>query len=222
MLPSHIRFDRRGFVIGSIAPDCIIENADWSDFTPPRAVTHFMTGEIKTTADHEGFYRRYIANAANASREESAFLWGYYAHLVTDAMFQAFQRDDERVAACFARLKRNPDAWARFAGLPETYDSVKAVFGRAGLERDIAYLESRYLDGNPDNAYDTVLRRTTDFPDYLDFLPPGAITRKIPLMAKDAHGAAPMALLLFSEEEYEAFVSAVCERLMRLILKKIG
>ena len=28
--------DRTGFCVGNIAPDCNIENEDWSAFTPPR------------------------------------------------------------------------------------------------------------------------------------------------------------------------------------------
>ena len=32
---------RRGFCVGSIAPDCNVENADWTVFTPPRQMTHF-------------------------------------------------------------------------------------------------------------------------------------------------------------------------------------
>ena len=31
---------RRGFCVGSIAPDCNVENADWTGFTPPRQMTH--------------------------------------------------------------------------------------------------------------------------------------------------------------------------------------
>ena len=33
---------RRDFAMGSIAPDCNLENADWSAFIPPREVTQFM------------------------------------------------------------------------------------------------------------------------------------------------------------------------------------
>ena len=30
--------DKRGFCVGNIAPDCNVENSDWTSFTPPRAV----------------------------------------------------------------------------------------------------------------------------------------------------------------------------------------
>lgn len=43
-LPS---LDRHGFCIGNIAPDCNVENEDWTAFTPSREVTHWMQGERK-------------------------------------------------------------------------------------------------------------------------------------------------------------------------------
>ena len=34
--------DRHGFCVGNIAPDCNVENEDWTAFTPSREVTHWM------------------------------------------------------------------------------------------------------------------------------------------------------------------------------------
>ncbi len=34
--------DRHGFCVGNMAQDCNVENEDWTEFTPPRAVTHIM------------------------------------------------------------------------------------------------------------------------------------------------------------------------------------
>ena len=42
--------DRLGFCMGSIAPDCNVENEDWTAFTPPREVTHWMSGNSKYKA----------------------------------------------------------------------------------------------------------------------------------------------------------------------------
>lgn len=41
------KLDRRGFCVGNIAPDCNVENEDWTAFTPSREVTHWMQGERK-------------------------------------------------------------------------------------------------------------------------------------------------------------------------------
>ena len=37
--------DRHGFCVGNIAPDCNVENEDWTAFTPSREVTHWMQKE---------------------------------------------------------------------------------------------------------------------------------------------------------------------------------
>lgn len=44
VLQEFTEIDRRGFCVGNIAPDCNIENADWTAFTPSREVTHWMRG----------------------------------------------------------------------------------------------------------------------------------------------------------------------------------
>ena len=71
---------RRGFCVGNIAPDCNVENADWSAFTPSRTVTHWMQSERKSAADCEAFYSECIAKRADQidSEEEYTFLLGYY------------------------------------------------------------------------------------------------------------------------------------------------
>lgn len=58
--------DRHGFCVGNIAPDCNVENEDWTSYTPSRAVTHRMSGERKaawrtiwTGIRHPGILRRY-------------------------------------------------------------------------------------------------------------------------------------------------------------------
>lgn len=37
--------DRRGFCVGNIAPDCNVENEDWTAFTPSREITHWTVKE---------------------------------------------------------------------------------------------------------------------------------------------------------------------------------
>lgn len=37
------------FCVGNIAPDCNVENDDWTSFTPPRELTHWMTGNFRDT-----------------------------------------------------------------------------------------------------------------------------------------------------------------------------
>lgn len=215
--------DARGFCIGSIAPDCNIENADWTAFTPPREITHFMRGKSKLTADYESFWADYAEGRQITSDEEYAFLCGYYAHLITDVEYQRFGRDEARVAAMLARVKAEPSLYAQIAGQPETFDTIKAAFGRKRLFADIARYEARYLAANPAASYLTVLRRTETFPDYLDFLPPGAIARKIKVMATlpEADGADGDGVF-FTEEEYRRFLAQTSNIIFQRLIPRGG
>ncbi|MBP3704874.1 MAG: hypothetical protein J6I98_04985 [Clostridia bacterium] len=70
--------DRHGFCVGNIAPDCNVENEDWTAFTPPREVTHWMDSEKKLVTDSERFCAEYIEKrrAQITSAEELSFLSG--------------------------------------------------------------------------------------------------------------------------------------------------
>ena len=50
---------RHEFCVGNIAPDCNVENEDWTQFTPSREVTHWMTAGRKVAADCDRFYEEY-------------------------------------------------------------------------------------------------------------------------------------------------------------------
>ncbi len=221
LLSMGLPLDRRGFVVGSIAPDCNIENADWSAFVPPREVTHFMHTKSKSSADYEAFYTQYLRAGIFQSEEHRAFLWGYYAHLVTDVRFHLFSHDEERIAASFARIRVTPVLREALAGQPETFETLKTYFGKRALLQDTAYLEARYLHMTPDNSYDTVLRRITEFPEYLDFLPPGAIVRKIGIMAHPAGDTPETDLLHVTAAEYDAWIAAVCDTLYTACMTRI-
>lgn len=225
LLAGGLPLDRRGFVVGSIAPDCNVENADWSDFDPPREKTHFMTGKSKTTADYEAFYRAYIRNCTFRSPEHEAFLWGYYTHLVTDVMFSRFLHDEVRCAACLNRLKADGRYTAHLSetDAADGFAVIKQAVGREALNADTAYLEGMYLASHPDNSYTAVLRRIESFPDYLDFLPPGAIVRKIGIMAVDMRLSeiAKTDMLIFSGDEYRRFMDDVCAYVMPRVYDRI-
>ncbi len=48
------------FCVGSIAPDCNVENEDWTQFTPSREVTHWMEGKGKLISGCDRFYEDYV------------------------------------------------------------------------------------------------------------------------------------------------------------------
>ena len=202
MIPS---LDARGFVVGSIAPDCNVESADWMEFTPPREITHWMSGVSKVTADYEGFFRKYVR--PGLQRERYAFYLGYYAHLITDAEFHLFLRNEQRVCGCFERAKQDAGIRNLIAGLPEEFDTLKKVLGRKRMNLEMYCLEGKWLADNPENMYEGILLKVTEFPDYLDYLPEGAIARKIRVMQDEYFGLTPPDTFVFyTEEELNKFV----------------
>ena len=213
--------DRSGFCVGNIAPDCNVENEDWTAFTPSREVTHWMQGERKKASDCDAFYEQYIAKRRDGiqSAEEYAFLMGYYAHLITDAAFQKMIRDEDRVKAVWKRIKENEELRERSAGMEESWDNAKKLIPKRVWVGHIYSLEAEYLNAHPGSGYLTEILPLKDFPDYIDYLPAGAIVRKIGVM-----GYLPkinenlIDWIAISREEYEAYI----QETIQMILKRFS
>lgn len=213
--------DKVGFCVGNVAPDCNVENEDWAEFTPPRKVTHWMTGRSKLTADYEGFYDEYIRDKTFTSKEQYAFFMGYYAHLITDVRFQAMVRNEERVKRCFERIKQRPELKEKINGYPEDFDMLKQVFGKDRIFYDVTVHEVNYLKENPESAYNTILRKVNDFPDYMDIFPKGAFTRKIKIMAYEPGDESLDDFVFFDAKEYEDFIVETSDFVYEMIREKM-
>lgn len=213
--------DRHGFCVGNIAPDCNVENEDWTEYTPPRAVTHWMSGERKTASDCDRFYKEYVENRRQEIRteEEYSFLMGYYAHLITDAEFQRYIRDEDRVASAWRRIREHPSLWEKGAGMPENWDSVKLLIDRRERMKDFYRIEAEYLERHPASGYFTEILNLKTFPDYIDYLPAGAIVRKISVMGYlPRKEVSKYPYIGMTREEYERFV----ERAIQLVAEAVG
>ncbi len=204
--------DRRGFCVGSIAPDCNVENEDWTAYTPPRAVTHWMQGEKKAMSDCGAFLEEYFLRRRETIKtaEQRSFLLGYYAHLITDAGYQAFTYDKERVRAAWRRIQTNDSLRQRSSGMAESWASIKNLVTKDGIFREIYGLEAEYLDSHPDSGYFTEILPLKEFPDYIDYLPHGCIVRKIGVMGylPDRYDGE---FLTISRDEFLSFVDSMVE-----------
>ena len=212
--------DRTGFCMGSIAPDCNVENEDWTVFTPPREVTHWMTGENKLSADYEGFYARYLKDKA-LPNEERSFYWGYIAHLIADIAFYRFIHDEQLTSARWERICASPGLAEQAQDQPCSWENIKRIFGKKRVFAGIVAMENEYLHHHPETAYLTVLQTVKDFPDYLDYLPKGSMMRKIRVM-----GQAPEAYdgendpLFFPREELDGYIERTCTAIAHYIGSK--
>ena len=221
VLNRYPNLDRRGFCVGNIAPDCNVENSDWTAFTPSREVTHWMQGARKKASDCDAFCKQYILNRRNEIKtsEEYAFLLGYYAHLITDAAFQSMIRNEERVASVWTRIKSDAALSKAVEGMSETWDNAKKLIPKRVWINQIYSMEAAYLQSRPDSGYLTEILPLTEFPDYIDYLPAGAVVRKIGVMGYMPNvNVDSEAFVAVSRKEYDDFVSETID----LVVKKIA
>lgn len=216
ILERYPQLDRRGFCVGNIAPDCNVENEDWSGFTPPREVTHWMRGSRKALSDCDAFCKAFILRPGEKQPEEYAFLLGYYSHLLTDAAFQTMIRDPERVRAVWRRIRADSALSRKAAGMEESWDSVKQLYPKKAWTQGIRNMEAEYLQCHPDCGYLTQILPLEAFPDYIDYLPKGCIVRKIRVMGNTPVPSPDADFIPLSRQEYAAFL----ERSERLIVER--
>ncbi|MDE5865803.1 MAG: zinc dependent phospholipase C family protein [Lachnospiraceae bacterium] len=211
---------RHEFCVGNIAPDCNVENEDWTHFTPSREVTHWMSGERKTASDCDKFYEEYIEKRKHtiSSVQEKSFLWGYYAHLITDAEFQRYIRDDKRIEAVWDRIVNHAELSLKANGMPKNWDSVKLLINKEDRMKDIYSIENEYLEKHPQSGYLTEILGLKSFPDYIDYLPNGSIIRKINIMGyrpKKESGKYPY--IGMSKDEYATFINQATKLVLEAI-----
>lgn len=186
------QLDRHGFYVGNIAPDCNIQNEDWTVYTPSREVTHWMKGARKVVSNVDAFCEEYIIKRRGgiSGKEEYSFLLGYYSHLLADAMFQEMIRDEERVATVWERMREEEalvhclnELQARKEEVfQENWDTVKKLIPKEIRMRELESLEAEYLREHPLSGYITDIMPLKEFPDYIDYLPHGSIAFKIPYL----------------------------------------
>ena len=217
--------DRRGFCVGSIAPDCNVENADFTDFTPSRETMHWMSvKDDKLTADCEGFYRAYIDSRRDAiqSNEEYSFLLGYFAHLISDVAFQRMLIDEARVAAAWRRALACPALAEKARGTEASWPALKRLIPKTERMKDIATIEAEYLAEHPDSGYISEILPLRSFPDYIDYLPENAIVRKIGVMGgfpKAEESAYPFVAI--SREEYDGYIDHAADHVTARISRNL-
>ncbi len=215
--------DRRGFCVGNIAPDCNIENEDWTSFTPSREVTHWMQGEKKSIENADLFCDEYIIKRRDniKSDEEYSFLLGYYSHLLTDAAFSDMIRNEERIRAVWRRIKEDEELRNMSFYTEETWDSAKKLISKKRMMKEIYSIEEEYIQCHPESGYLTEILTLTDFPDYIDYLPHGCIVRKIRAMGYLPDIGCAVKNIAFSRKEYAEFISNTTQLVLNKFKEKL-
>ena len=145
------------FLVGNIGPDCGVPNEDWSAFTPDGNMTHWKTGDDKSTIDAEGFKRIHL----QSGDEKYPFYLGYYFHLLTDIEWgKLYER------------KRCDPLYAE--GLKADKSFIWTI------KKDWYGQDHVYLQEHKNSVFYTMFAKIGEFPNiYFDFYPANAFTRQI-------------------------------------------
>ncbi len=89
LLPHFPEVDEVTFTFGNLSPDSGIPNADWTEFDPPKEVTHFLHRGEEEHAIHDlTYYEQYLADIKPEDDIKLySFRLGYFFHLICDIMW---------------------------------------------------------------------------------------------------------------------------------------
>jgi murein tripeptide amidase MpaA len=138
---------------------------------------------------------------------------------LTDAAFQRFIREPDRVAAVWRRILADPELAERAENVDRTWDNAKKIIPGTDRMQEIYNLEAAYLQTHPDSMYLTQLMKLEAFPDYIDYLPKGGIVRKLGVMGYLPECRENQKYLSISPEEYSAFTEHAIDFVCRTFLE---
>lgn len=121
-LPAREGFDEAMYYAGCVAPDCgrrVERPGQRAAYVPGRPATHWVDSNDKwdEPIHFERYYEQYLRVNQGDEPPRRAFCWGYYVHLLTDALWielgmRAFiGRGGEWNRALRRRMKRDALAW---------------------------------------------------------------------------------------------------------------
>lgn len=166
------------FIVGNIAPDSGVPNADWTVFTPSKKVSHFKTYREDGTSkiDVEIYLGQYFTAEKRAaySREQYSFYLGYLTHLLTDREWVAhiynpsiarypvaYAEDSHKLLWTFKKdwydldflyLKKHPDfrAFQIYENAVGFVNTYMDIFATDAFENRREYIIGFYRGGRED------------------------------------------------------------------------
>lgn len=153
LLTAFPNLDATAFAYGSLAPDSGLPNADWTEFDPPKEVTHFLhKGEGEHAIRDYLFYRDYLA-PLNAEAEPTVygFRLGYFFHLLCDSLWSRKLVATTNQAFAQEIQQDKGQAWNN-------------------IKRDWYGLDQVYVQAHPACLFWRVIAATPNFPSQLPFI----------------------------------------------------
>lgn len=166
--------DEAAFTCGNLAPDSGIPNADWTEFDPPKTVTHYLnSGEGEDRIRDLEFYRAHLAGLEpSGDPARYSFVLGYFFHLLCDHLWSRRIVATSRVAYAEVLDGRGSAGWeilkGDWYGLDQVYarDHPESLFWRvlmrapnpaprlpfisaAALHQQLDYIRKYYSQPDP-------------------------------------------------------------------------
>lgn len=159
LLEKFPSLDTKAFLVGNIGPDSGVPNEDWSQFTPPKVISHWYDTDSKI--DPEDFKSKYLSDMSGYSDIAKSFYIGYYVHLLCDVCWGIMLRKKLEEPLYKDNLEKDPKfIWV--------------------IKEDWYGHDHLYLRGSKDNVFHKEFMHIKEFPNtYFDFFPPEAFTRQI-------------------------------------------
>jgi hypothetical protein len=186
--------DEVTFTFGNLSPDSGVPNADWTEFDPPKEVTHFLRKGGGEDAIHDlVFYRQYLAgiNPSDDIRLYS-FRLGYFFHLICDILWakRVWSATQEQFKQLFDDMDRK--------------DAVDLVKG------DWYGLDQLYVRDHPEHIFWRVIMANAFPPSYLPFVKNDALHHQYDHIRK-----------FYSEQEDQWFLSIPYQYLNETTMTRI-
>ncbi|HLA44365.1 MAG TPA: zinc dependent phospholipase C family protein, partial [Aggregatilineales bacterium] len=159
ILNQGINLNRKMFVVGNIAPDSGLLNEGTLSYDPPKHITHWIDQD--NNIQPELFYVQHIAAKNDLDGAELDFCLGYYCHLLADW---------EWITSVW-RSKKEKTPYVEM--LAENAGNIWEI------KKDWYGLDFLYLAEHPDSIFFTDFVQVEEVPDYLDYFPEGAFTRRV-------------------------------------------
>jgi len=205
--------DKECFIVGNIGPDCGEPNEDWSQFTPPAKITHWISnGSKKQNIDTDSFYEAYIEGinmfdnvVEKVNLEQNSFYLGYYIHLLTDV------------------------SWSFKIGIPIREKYAKEFKEQQSelwwvIKKDWYDLDHLYLKKNPDFGIFRIFDKIKEFKNYyFDYYSETAIIRQIRYISdfyNEEHGGLEREYIYLKEVEVDQFVRDTVQEIDKVLKEK--
>lgn len=183
------------FIIGNIGPDSGVPNNDWSSFTPPKKITHWL-GSDKIINAHN-FVDKYIADKVKEDNDRYSFIIGYYVHLLTDIEWSKVYNEKKKETLYKEGLDKDPNfIWV--------------------IKKDWYGLDYLYLEKHQKSIFHMIFKNINKVPDYLDYFPKGAFERQVKYITEFYLGKNNQTkenFIYITEEEMNNFVNNRTEKI---------